>query len=45
MAVRSISAVTFAVADMSRSVGFYRKVGLELIYGGEDAPFTSFRVG
>ena len=32
--VQSISAVTLAVADMARSVDFYRdKVGLEIIYG------------
>lgn len=44
--VQSISAVTLAVADMARSVDFYRdKVGLEIIYGGSSASFTSFRVG
>ncbi len=45
MSVRNISAVTFAVSDMSRSVRFYRKLGLELLYGGEQASFTSFQVG
>jgi catechol 2,3-dioxygenase-like lactoylglutathione lyase family enzyme len=45
MGVESISAVTLAVADMARSVVFYRDhVGLELLYGGETASFTSFRV-
>jgi catechol 2,3-dioxygenase-like lactoylglutathione lyase family enzyme len=44
--VRSISAVTLGVADMARSVDFYRdKVGLEMLYGGGSASFTSFRVG
>ncbi len=46
MAVESISAVTLAATNMARSVAFYRDyVGLELLYGGEDASFTSFRVG
>ena len=46
MNVRSISAVTFAVADMARSVDFYRdKVGLEMLYGGSETTFTSFKVG
>lgn len=46
MAVESISAVTLAVTDMARSVTFYRDfVGLELLYGGESAAFTSFRAG
>ncbi len=44
--VRSISAVTLAVADMARSVDFYRdKVGLEVLYGGGSASFTSFKLG
>ncbi len=46
MNVRSISAVTLAVADMARSVDFYRNlVGLEILYGGPAASFSSFRVG
>ena len=46
MSVESISAITLAVADMPRSVAFYRdKIGLSLLYGGESAGFTSFRVG
>lgn len=44
--VQSISAVTLGVNDMARSVLFYRDgVGLEMLYGGECAGFTSFRVG
>jgi len=44
--VQSISAVTLAVADMAISVDFYReKVGLEMLYGGASASFTSFRIG
>ena len=46
MGVETISAVTLAVTDMPRSVVFYRDhVGLEMLYGGEGATFTSFRVG
>ena len=46
MTVQSISAITLAVRDMARSVVFYRdRVGLTLLYGGEAAGFTSFRVG
>ena len=44
--VQSISAVTLAVADMARSVEFYLGgVGMELLYGGDSASFTSFKVG
>ena len=45
MSVRNISAVTFAVSDMSRSVRFYRSLGLEMLYGGEEASCTSFQAG
>ena len=46
MTVQSISAVTLGVGDMARSVAFYRDgVGLEILYGGEGAGFTSFQVG
>jgi catechol 2,3-dioxygenase-like lactoylglutathione lyase family enzyme len=45
MTVKHISAVTLAVRDMADSVDFYRKVGLELSFGGEDAAFSSFRLG
>ena len=46
MNVRSISAVTLAVADMARSVNFYRNmVGLEILYGSPLASFSSFEVG
>jgi catechol 2,3-dioxygenase-like lactoylglutathione lyase family enzyme len=44
MAVEKISAVTFRVADMKESVRFYRDVlGMELLYGGEGACFSSLR--
>ena len=46
MSVQHISAITLAVRRMDRAVDFYReKVGLEMLYGGESASFTSFRVG
>ena len=45
MSVRNISAVTFAVSDMGRSVRFYRSLGREMLDGGEAASFTTFRAG
>jgi catechol 2,3-dioxygenase-like lactoylglutathione lyase family enzyme len=41
----AISAVTLATRDMGRAVRFYRGLGFDLLYGGETAAFTSFRVG
>ena len=41
--IDSISAVTLATHDMRRAVQFYRMLGFELLYGGEEAAFTSFR--
>jgi catechol 2,3-dioxygenase-like lactoylglutathione lyase family enzyme len=43
--VECISAVTLATADMAQSVAFYEALGFRLLYGGGDAPFTTFRVG
>ncbi len=43
--IQHISAVTFAVRDMARSVEFYKKLGFELLYGGESAAFSSLRAG
>lgn len=40
-----ISAVTVAVFDMAESVAFYEKLGLDVSYGGPDAPFTTMRAG
>lgn len=45
MAIESLSAVTLAVGDMGRAVRFYVSLGFPLLYGGEDASFTSFAVG
>ena len=44
MTVEKISAVTFRVLNMKASVRFYKDVlGMEVLYGGEDAPFASLR--
>lgn len=43
--IESISALTLATHDMPRAVRFYAALGFELIYGGDDARFTSFRAG
>ena len=45
MDIECISAVTFVIQDMERSVEFYRTLGFQLFHGGEDARFTSFRAG
>ena len=43
--IESINAVTLATHDMARAVRFYRMLGLEIVYGGDTAGFTSFRAG
>lgn len=43
--IESLSAVTLATHDMRRAVQFYRMLGFQLVYGGEDAGFTSLRAG
>jgi catechol 2,3-dioxygenase-like lactoylglutathione lyase family enzyme len=43
--IEGLSAVTLATGDMARAVAFYRALGFELIYGGGDAAFTTFRAG
>ena len=46
MTVRSISAITLSVADMPRSVDFYRStIGLNLLYGEGNDSFVSFQIG
>ena len=46
LSVIGISAVTLKVRDMAASVRFYGLFpGVELLYGGGDAGFTSFRIG
>lgn len=41
----SLNAVTLWVKDMARSFAFYRSLGFELVYGGPEERFASFRVG
>ena len=43
--VEHISAITLLTTDMERAVEFYEELGFALLYGGGQAPFTSFRVG
>ena len=43
--ITGISAVTLATHDMRRAVRFYSLVGFRLLYGGEEAQFTSLRAG
>ncbi len=44
MDIERISAITVKVTDMARSVRFYNEIlGLEIIYGGKNASFTSLR--
>jgi len=43
--IDNISAVTLATHDMRRAVRFYGMLGFEVLYGGEEAKFTSFRAG
>ena len=43
--IESISAVTLLTIDMDKAVAFYESLGFHLLYGGPEAPFTSFQVG
>jgi uncharacterized glyoxalase superfamily protein PhnB len=43
--IEGIGAITLATHDMARAANFYRMIGFDLTYGGEDAAFTSFRAG
>jgi catechol 2,3-dioxygenase-like lactoylglutathione lyase family enzyme len=43
--IEAISAITLATHDMARAVAFYRFLGFELVHGGENAQFTTFRAG
>ena len=43
--VERISAVTLLTVNMVEAVAFYQALGFHLLYGGPEAPFTSFRVG
>ena len=43
--IEGISAVTLATHEMPRAVRFYRALGFEVLRGGEESSFTSFRAG
>jgi len=43
--IESINAVTLVTGDMATSTAFYDALGFELVVGGADAPFTTYRVG
>ena len=43
--IESISAVSLATHDMARAVQFYRALGFQLYYGGEQSAFSSLRAG
>ena len=43
--IEGIGAITLATHDMARAASFYRMIGFDLTYGGDDAAFTSFRTG
>jgi catechol 2,3-dioxygenase-like lactoylglutathione lyase family enzyme len=43
--IEAVSAITLATHDMPRAVRFYRSLGFELHYGGEDGTFTSLVAG
>ena len=43
--IEGISAITLATHEMARAVRFYRVLGFEVLHGGEESSFTSFRAG
>jgi len=43
--IDGISAVTLGTHQMGQAVRFYGALGFEVLYGGEEASFTSFRAG
>jgi catechol 2,3-dioxygenase-like lactoylglutathione lyase family enzyme len=43
--IEGISAVTLGTHDMPRAVRFYGALGFEVLHGGEESSFTSFRAG
>jgi catechol 2,3-dioxygenase-like lactoylglutathione lyase family enzyme len=43
--IEGISAVTLGTHDMARAFRFYRALGFEVLHGGEDSSFASFRAG
>ena len=43
--IEGISAVALGTHQMPRAVRFYRALGFEVLHGGEESSFTSFRAG
>lgn len=43
--IESLSAVTLATHDMGRAIRFYQSLGFKMLYGGGNAPLSSFAVG
>ncbi len=43
--IESVSAITLATHDMGRAVRFYQALGFDVIHGGANTTFTSFRAG
>jgi catechol 2,3-dioxygenase-like lactoylglutathione lyase family enzyme len=43
--IEMINAVTLVTADPARSFAFYDALGFDVVVGGGDAPFTTYRVG
>ena len=43
--IEGISAATLGTHEMPRAVRFYRTLGFEILHGGEDSSFSSFRAG
>src|SRR5258708_24896048 len=41
--IEGISAVTLGTHEKPRAVRFYRALGFEVLHGGEESSFTSFR--
>ena len=40
-----INAITLVVTDMAASVRFYTDLGMTVVYGGADQPFTTLQIG
>jgi catechol 2,3-dioxygenase-like lactoylglutathione lyase family enzyme len=43
--IESLSAVTLGTHDMAAAVRFYLGLGFKLLYGGEQADFSTFQAG
>ena len=43
--IEGISAVTLGTHEMLRAVRFYRSLGFEVLHGGDESSFPSFRAG